>query len=107
MGCVDEIEVDDRPGEQRYEATIGGRLAGIAAYRPRPGARVFTHTEVLPEWEGRGVGGRLARAALDDVRASGLQAVPRCPFIAAWIRRHPEYEDLVPAAERDLLDRRG
>jgi uncharacterized protein len=107
MARVGEIEVGDRPEEERYEATIGGRLAGIAAYRTRPGARVFTHTEVLPEWEGRGVGGRLARAALDDVRARGLQAVPRCPFIAAWIRRHPEYEDLVPPAERGLLDRRG
>ncbi len=106
MAGVDEIEVDDRPEEERYEATIGGRLAGIAAYRNRPGARVFTHTEVLPEWEGRGVGGRLAQAALDDVRARGLQAVPRCPFIAAWIRRHPEYEDLVRPAERRLLDPR-
>ena len=103
---MDEIEVGDNPDESRYEASAGGSLAGIAAYRLRPGAVVFTHTEALPGWEGRGVGGRLARAALDDVRARGLQAVPRCPFIAAWIRRHPDYEELVPAAERHLLEGR-
>jgi uncharacterized protein len=100
---VDEIEVHDRPEEGRWEATVGGRLAGLAAYRLRPGAIAFTHTEVLPEWEGHGVGGRLARAALDDVRARGLQALPYCPFIAAWIRRHPDYEDLVPPDSRTLL----
>ena len=101
-----DLTVRDRPEEGRYEATAAGRLAGIAAYRPRPGAVAFTHTEVLPEWEGRGVGGRLARGALDDVRARGLAAVPICPFIAAWIRRHPDYADLVPAGERHLIERR-
>jgi predicted GNAT family acetyltransferase len=102
-----ELTLRDRLEAQRYEATAGDRLAGVAAYRPRPGAVVFTHTEVLPGWEGRGVGGRLVRAALDDLRARGLQAVPRCPFVAAWIRRHPEYGDLVPPRERGPLERRG
>jgi predicted GNAT family acetyltransferase len=100
------LTVRDRPEEGRYEATTEGRLAGIAAYRLRPGAVAFTHTEVLPEWEGRGVGGRLARGALDDVRARGLAAIPICPFIAAWIRRHPDYADLVPAGERHRIGRR-
>jgi predicted GNAT family acetyltransferase len=103
----DAIEVRDNPGAGRYEAIVDGRLAGYAAYHARPGAVAFTHTDVLPRWEGRGIGGRLARAALDDARARGLAVVPRCPFIAAWIRRHPEYEDLVPAESRALLDRRG
>ena len=103
----DEIEVRDNPEAGRYEAIVGGRLAGYAAYRPRPGGLAFTHTEVLPEWEGRGIGGSLARGALDDARARGLSAIPRCPFIAAWIRRHPEYADLVPEEERGLLDREG
>jgi hypothetical protein len=101
-----EVEVRDNPEMQRYEAMVGDRLAGTAVYAAQPAARVFTHTVVLPRFEGRGVGARLARAALDDVRDRGLHAVPRCPFIAAWIRRHPEYEDLVPPDQRGLLDRR-
>ena len=103
----DEIEVRDNPEASRYEAIVAGRLAGYAAYRSRPGALDFTHTDVLPRWEGRGIGSRLARAALDDTRARGLSAIPHCPFIAAWIRRHPEYEDLVPEEKRALLDGRG
>ena len=89
----------DHPELERYEALAGARLAGYVAYRRRPGALVLVHTDVLPGWEGRGVGGRLARAALDDVRARGLSVVPSCPFIAAWMRRHPEYADLVVPAE--------
>jgi uncharacterized protein len=103
---MDEIEVRDRPDEERYEAAAGGRLAGVAAYRLRPGVITFTHTVVEPEWEGRGVGGALARAALDDARARGLRVVPRCPFIAAWIRRHREYADLVAPDDRPLLEPR-
>ena len=56
---------------------------------------MFTHTEVADRFEGRGVGGALARAALDDVRDRGERAVPICPFIAEWIQRHPDYDDLV------------
>lgn len=85
----------DDPEMSRYSAMAGDRLAGYVAYRDRPGARALVHTDVLAAWEGRGVGGRLARAALDDIRARGLAVVPQCPFVAAWIRRHPEYEDLV------------
>ena len=56
---------------------------------------MFTHTEIDPAFEGHGVGSALAKAALDDVRAKGLKAVPLCPFIRTWIDRHPDYEDLV------------
>jgi predicted GNAT family acetyltransferase len=53
------------------------------------------HTEIEPAFDGRGLGGQLARAALDDVRRRGVRAVARCPFIAGYIERHPEYQDLV------------
>ena len=64
-------------------------------YRLRPGEIVMIHTEVLPELEGQGLGGQLARAALDYARSEGLKVVPRCAFVSAFIRRHSEYPDLV------------
>ena len=80
----------------RYVAELDGQVAGFAAYRPRGAATlVFTHTEVDPAFEGKGVGGALARGALDDVRANGLDLVPVCPFIRGWIEKHPDYADLV------------
>jgi predicted GNAT family acetyltransferase len=89
------VRVADHPAEHRFEAHVGDRLAGFAAYRSEPGRVVFTHTEILPEFEGHGIGSRLAAAALDEVRARGLAVTPVCPFIKAFIGRHPEYADLV------------
>jgi len=94
----EEISIADNPAERRYEAHLGERLAGFAEYRAMPGRIVFIHTEVLPEFEGRGVGSRLAAGALDDVRARGLGMTPKCPFIAAYVRRHPQYADLIREA---------
>ncbi|WP_119729179.1 GNAT family N-acetyltransferase [Thermomonospora amylolytica] len=88
-------QVSNNPEAFRYEITVDGAKAGFADYRMRQGAVVFTHTEVDPEYEGQGIGGALARGALDDVRARGLKAVPLCPFIQGYIDRHPEYRDLV------------
>ena len=99
-----EVVVRDRPARGRYEAMVGDRVVGVATYELRPGAVAFTHAVVLPEWEGRGVGDRLARTALDDARDRGLQAVPACSFIAAWIGRHPDYLDLVPPEERHRVE---
>ena len=93
------IEVRNNPAESRYEAWLDGELAGVAEYRTEASgdqdAVVFTHTEVADRFEGRGVGSTLARAALDDVRASGRAVVPLCPFIKGWIEKHPDYQDLV------------
>jgi predicted GNAT family acetyltransferase len=99
-----EITVRDVPESERYEAAVDGGLAGFAAYRLRGDEIVFVHTDVADGFEGRGIGGSLAREALDDVRRRGLQAVPMCPFIAAWIRHHPDYHDLVPDASLHLVD---
>src|SRR5206468_244463 len=91
-----ELRIVDNPDQGRYEAVLGDDLAGIVTYRRRPGHVVFLHTEVLPAFEGRGIGSRLAAGVLDDARARGLAVIPRCPFIAAYIRRHPEYGGLAP-----------
>ena len=85
--------VDNEP-ELRYEWWDGDTRVGLIAYRTEPGVRVLIHTDVEPRFEGRGYAGRLARAALDDIRARGLLLAPLCPFVAEFVRRHPEYADL-------------
>lgn len=91
-----DVEVTRNDDESRFEARVDGELAGFAAYVETAHVIVFTHTEVDPAFEGRGVGGALARGALDAVRAAGTHQVkPSCPFIRAWIERHPDYQDLV------------
>ena len=87
-------QVHDNAGEHRYELTVDGRTA-IAAYTDEGRVRVFTHTLVPPELEGHGVGTRLVAGALADVRARGLKLVTQCPFVAAYVERHPETRDLV------------
>jgi predicted GNAT family acetyltransferase len=88
-------EITDNAGKSRYEIRLDGELAGFAEYERGEGAVIFTHTEVDSAFEGKGVGGSLARGALADVRAKGLSVVPLCPFIKKWIGKHPDYQDLV------------
>jgi predicted GNAT family acetyltransferase len=83
------------PEASRYELRLGGRLIGLAAYHRRNGRIAFTHTEVDESCEGRGFGSLLAAAALEDAERDGLEVVPLCPFIASYIKRHPQYEPLV------------
>jgi len=89
------VEVDDDPARHRFEARVDGRLAAFASYERTDGGITFLHTETLPAFEGRGVGSRLAHAALDDARRRGLRVTPRCPFFAQYIEHHPDYADLV------------
>jgi predicted GNAT family acetyltransferase len=91
----DEVTVTEDADAGRFDATIDGRPAGHLAYRVADGRMTVPHTEVDPAFEGKGVGSRLAVAALDAARARGLAVVPRCPFLRAYIDRHPDYADLV------------
>jgi len=91
------MTVTDRPDQLRYEIEVDGEIAGFLLYRREPGVLELVHTDVDPKWEGQGVGAALVKGALDDVRARGLKMRPYCPFVAAYLRRHPEYEDLVAA----------
>ena len=99
-GSVEDAVVVDAPEASRYELRLDGALAGVLAYHRRGNRIAFTHTDVHESLEGRGFAGHLARSALDDVRRQGLEVVPLCPFSAAFIKRHPEYEDVVAADYR-------
>jgi predicted GNAT family acetyltransferase len=90
-----EVRVVDNPAKHRYEAILDDQVVGVSVYELVDGRIVFLHTEVDSGLEGLGVGSRLAKGALDDVRRRGLKVVAKCPFIAAWLKRHPDYADLM------------
>jgi predicted GNAT family acetyltransferase len=87
--------VVDNPEQRRYELLLGATRAAFIDYLSEPGTILLIHTEVDPAFEGQGLGGRLVAGALDDLGARGLKLVPLCPFVRAYLRRHPEYADLV------------
>ena len=101
-----ELRIVDNPGERRYEARLGRKVVGFSTYRLIDDRVVFIHTETDPVVKGQGVASTLAAGALDDVRRRGLKVTPRCPFIAAYIKRHPAYQDLVVRVE-ELRQRRS
>jgi len=86
-------DVHDNAALHRYEMTVDGHTAFIR-YRREPGVVTLIHTEVPAELGGRGIGKVLVQATLDLIRASGEKVVPVCPFVAAWMKRHAEYDDL-------------
>jgi predicted GNAT family acetyltransferase len=97
-------QVRDSPEEERYEIRVDERLAGFAQYRMKDERITIFHAEIDPDLRGRGLGDELAHDALEDVRRRGLVLVPRCPFIASYVRRHPdEYLDLVAEGLRERV----
>ena len=96
---MSETIVTDNREATRFEAHADGVLAGFAEYQLTDELVVFTHTEVDPAFEGRGISSALARYALDQVRDDGSRrALPVCPFIKGWIERHPEYLGITDGA---------
>ena len=79
--------------DHRFEATLEGHTS-VLTYREAAGRVTLIHTEVPPALRGRRIADTLARAALDDARRRGLQVRPLCPFVQAFMKRHPEYADL-------------
>ena len=89
-------EVSNNKSAYRYELWADGKMAGYTQYALLRGRIAFLHTEVYESCEDMGLGGRLARGALEDARARGVVVEPYCPFIAHFIERHlDEYGDLV------------
>ena len=80
--------------DERFFADVDGQTA-LIAYRLSPGVVTFTHAEVPEAFEGHGIASAIAKTGLDWARAEGLKVVPKCPFVADYIERHPEYADLV------------
>ncbi|GAA2415752.1 hypothetical protein GCM10010420_52250 [Streptomyces glaucosporus] len=89
------VTVSDSPAHGRFEARIGTALVGFADYLRTDGLVTYPRVVVSRPLRGRGIGDRLARAALDDARRRGLRVRPACEFIEKWIGLHPEYRELV------------
>jgi predicted GNAT family acetyltransferase len=87
-------EVRNNTALNRFELDVDGHLA-VSYYHLAPGIITFTHTEVPPALGGRGVGSTLVRGALDLARAQGLKVVSKCPFVSAYLGKHPEFNDLL------------
>ena len=87
-------DVVNNKAEHRYELTVEGHLAATY-YTLAHGVITFVHTEVPPELGGKGVGSRLVKGALDQVRADGLKVVAQCPFVKGYIDKHADYADLL------------
>jgi hypothetical protein len=95
--------VTDNAERSRFELHVGGELAGFVMYRIRGQAIDLVHTEVDPRFQGGGLASKLAQASLDDARTRHLAVLPTCPYVRSWIRRHPDYAELVPADLRPGL----
>jgi predicted GNAT family acetyltransferase len=86
--------VSNNSAQQRYELAVDGHVAA-SYYEIADGVITFVHTEVPPELGGKGIGSKLIKGALDQVRAGGLKVIAQCPFVKAYIEKHPEYADLL------------
>lgn len=100
-----DIEIHDDAENHRYVVQVDGRQVGAAVYHLRGGRHLFVHTEVEPEYGGLGIGQRLVRYALDDVRLQGGMVVPICPFFVSFIDGHPEYADVVDQKVTDRINK--
>ncbi len=95
-----DANVVDNPDNSRFDLILGDKPAGLIAY-VRQGRNIeLVHTEVDPAYEGHGYGSVLAQGALDAARAEGLTVWPLCPFVQSYLKRHPEYLDLVPQTQQ-------
>jgi hypothetical protein len=102
-----DLAIADAPDARRYEAHLGEELAGFVDYRLAGTRRILLHTEVPPAFGGRGIGAALARHILDEARTTGIRVTVKCPFIQAYLVRHPEYADIVTFAPAPAPRPRG
>lgn len=96
MFNLNDFPVRHNSEERRFEMNVKGELA-VITYRLLPGVLSLDHTGVPVPIEGHGIAAKLTRAALDFARAENLRVVPACSYVAAFVRKHSEYQDLVSA----------
>jgi predicted GNAT family acetyltransferase len=94
------LTVTQNTSEHRFEIAIGDAVAFVE-YRLVGKSIIFTHTEVPPIFEGQGIGSRLVKGALEAAVEQGLRIEPQCPFVDAYIRRHPEYQPYTRGYQND------
>lgn len=92
---MDAVVIAHAAERSRFEIHLGQEVIGRSYYRAEPGRRVFTHTEVEPDYQGKGLATQLIEHALADTRSAGLRIVAKCPTVAAYVAKHPEFNDLV------------
>jgi uncharacterized protein len=88
---LNALKVVNNPTRGRYELAIGDAMAFVE-YRMSGNTIIFTHTDVPTIFEGKGIGGKLAKSVIEDAIAHGYRIEPQCPFINSYIQRHPEYQ---------------
>jgi predicted GNAT family acetyltransferase len=94
-----DVEVERVDGTRRFEARLDGETVGYMSYeRSAEGVLELTHTVVAPSARGQGIGEALVREALGQIRGSGERVIPSCPFVADYLKEHPEDRELVAAA---------
>ncbi len=91
---LDDIVVQNNETTHQYEAEIGSHIA-LMQYRLANDTIIFTHTKVPEELEGQGIGSKLVQTGLDEAQSRGLKVAPVCPFVANFIREHPDYHALI------------
>jgi len=89
------LVIADAPERDRYEAHLDDVPVGVLEYVVKRGRIALIHTEVFPDYEGRGIAASLARFALDDARRRGLRVIASCPYVKRYLETHPEDHDIV------------
>ena len=87
-------QVHNNPDKNRFELEVDGETA-FTVYQKQGDTLIFVHTEVPTDERGQGVGDALIEGTLQQVREAGQKVIPLCPFVDAYIRRHPEAQDLL------------
>jgi predicted GNAT family acetyltransferase len=98
---VDDTTVQEIPEQHRYVIRLGGEQVGLLDYQLDGETMALLHAETDPAHSGQGLAGVLTQAVLDDARERGRSVLPFCPYVSSWIRKHPDYTDLVPPRQRE------
>lgn len=98
------VEITENAGARRFELRVDGELAALVTYARNRTQIALTHTETEPGFEGQGYAKQLVEQLLANIRDEGLDLLPFCPFVSGYLRKHPEWLELVPANARAKFD---